>query len=443
MTFVELPGAVPRAGSVPSIPSAPTMPPPLPPLRAVRFTGSGSAYLRLLSRGALLLAITLGIYRFWLATDIRRFLWVNTEVAGDSLEYTGTAFELLIGFLIAMAVLVPLYVLLFVLALNLGVIGQFIGILVFPVMAFLGHFAVYRARRYRLTRTIYRGIRFHQDGSAVRYAFCALFWWTLVGLSLGLAYPFAQASLERYKMKNTYYGNLRGRFEGSGSRLFLRGLPMWLAVVGLLIIAVVYPIAAIDWSKLGDISALTADNADELFKQYFQSHPELIRSLGVLIGLLNLSMLFAVLLFPVFQAMVLRWWIDGLRIGDVTISSQLSVGTIYYSYVRFIGWSLLFALIMMIAAIIGAIAMVALGKALAGGEAAEILGVIGAVVFYVAFMLGYSTIFQVTVKLTLWRHAVETAVVSNLAALDQVIAEGAPSSALGEGLADALNVGGI
>ena len=36
-------------------------------------------------------AVTLGIYRFWLATDIRRFLWSNTEIAGDSLEYTGTA----------------------------------------------------------------------------------------------------------------------------------------------------------------------------------------------------------------------------------------------------------------------------------------------------------------------------------------------------------------
>ena len=37
----------------------------------------------------------------------------------------------------------------------------------------LGHYAVYRARRYRLSRTVYRGVRFHQEGSAWRYAFCA------------------------------------------------------------------------------------------------------------------------------------------------------------------------------------------------------------------------------------------------------------------------------
>ena len=61
----------------------------------VRFLGNSEAYWRLLIRGAVLLMFTLGIYRFWLATDIRRFLWSNTELAGDSFEYSGTARELL------------------------------------------------------------------------------------------------------------------------------------------------------------------------------------------------------------------------------------------------------------------------------------------------------------------------------------------------------------
>ena len=58
---------------------------------AVRFVGDKGAYWRLLMRGAALLAVTLGIYRFWFATDMRRFLWSNTEIAGETLEYTGTA----------------------------------------------------------------------------------------------------------------------------------------------------------------------------------------------------------------------------------------------------------------------------------------------------------------------------------------------------------------
>ena len=100
------------------------------------------------------------------------------------------------------------------------------------MLALLGQFAVYRARRYRLTRTVYRGIRFHQTGSAWRYAVCAIFWWGMIALTLGLAYPWAQASLERFKLRNTYYGDLQGHFVGSGTRLFFRGVLFWFVVVG-------------------------------------------------------------------------------------------------------------------------------------------------------------------------------------------------------------------
>src|SRR5262245_20015266 len=90
----------------------------------VRFLGQRRSYWRLLIRGAALLMVTLGIYRFWLVTDIRRFLWSNTEIAGEALEYTGTALELLLGFLIAIALLIPVYTAFFLAALDLGLLGQ-------------------------------------------------------------------------------------------------------------------------------------------------------------------------------------------------------------------------------------------------------------------------------------------------------------------------------
>src|SRR4051812_33078711 len=151
-------------------------PTPAPPPNGARVLGDERGFWRLLARGALLLLFTLGIYRFWLATDVRRFLWSNTEIAGDGLEYIGTARELLLGFLIAIALLVPLNVAFFLSTLGRGWLSQVSGLLALIVLALLGQFAVYRARRYRLTRTIYRGIRFHQTGSARRYAVCAIFW---------------------------------------------------------------------------------------------------------------------------------------------------------------------------------------------------------------------------------------------------------------------------
>jgi uncharacterized membrane protein YjgN (DUF898 family) len=94
----------------PPLPEAPPLlasgPPPLPGV--VRFLGREWSYWQLRLKGAALLLVTLGIYRFWLMTDVRRFLWSNTEIAGETLEYNGLATELLLGFLFAIAILVPI-----------------------------------------------------------------------------------------------------------------------------------------------------------------------------------------------------------------------------------------------------------------------------------------------------------------------------------------------
>jgi uncharacterized membrane protein YjgN (DUF898 family) len=428
MNLVEAPAAAPGM--------------PIPAAPAVRFIGDRRAYWRLLMRGALLLAVTLGIYRFWFATDVRRYLWSNTEIAGETLDYTGTAVELLIGFLIAIALLVPLYVVFFIVALNLGPIGQLSSVIAFPLLAFLGHFAVYRARRYRLTRTVYRGVRCHQGGSAWRYAVCALFWWTLILLTLGLAYPFAQSRLERFKMQHTYYGNLNGRFDGSGLELFLRGVPMWLLVVGPTAFALVFALSTVDWSKVAAAAAAASDGS-QFINRLEQAVPNASTAVAVATGAVGVSVAMAAILFPVFQAMMLRWWIAGLRFDGLTVRSHLRTGQIYGAYLRFLWYALLFSLV---AAIVGGVAFVALGVLLATNgqsEIAEILGAAAGVGFYVAMMLGYSTIYQGTVKLALWRVGMESIELEGLAALDAVKAEGVPSSAVGEGLADALNVGGF
>jgi uncharacterized membrane protein YjgN (DUF898 family) len=74
------------------------------------FAGKPGAFLKILATGALLQIPTFGFYRFWLITRLRRHLWANTRLGSDPFEYTGTGKELLIGFLIAMAVLVPIYI---------------------------------------------------------------------------------------------------------------------------------------------------------------------------------------------------------------------------------------------------------------------------------------------------------------------------------------------
>jgi uncharacterized membrane protein YjgN (DUF898 family) len=411
-----------------------------PSAGTVTFLGRESAYWRLRIKGALLVMVTLGIYRFWLATDVRRFLWSNTEIAGDSLEYNGLATELLVGFLLAIAILVPLYTAIAIAALEWGAASGLTALVGFLVLALLAEFAQYRARRYRLTRTVFRGLRFDQHGSAWRYALCALAWWCAVFLTLGLAYPWMQASLERFKMRHTSYGDLHGRFDGSGLSLFLRGLPLWLLVVGPLVGALIVLGTAIDWDAVANVMAKADDNAME---HLFETNPRLGRALVIAAAAAGAGIFALPLLYPLFQALLLRWWLSGIRFGAVAVASRLRIGQVYRVYFRFILYLLLFGLVALVVSLVGifvAGALLGRGHDSSFAETAASAITVG---LYVTTALGISVIHQVVVTAGLWRIGAQSSALSGIEALDWVRAEGAASSALGEGLADALGVGGI
>jgi hypothetical protein len=94
--------------------------------------------------------------------------------------------------------------------------------------------------------------------------------------------------------------------------------------------------------------------------------------------------------------------------------------------------------------IVAAVALALIGAAASIGKmgtAGEIAATLAALAGYVIAALGYSTIYRATVLLSLWQLGMESLQLSGLSALEQVKATGQPSSAIGEGLADALNVG--
>ena len=437
---------VDRVDSAPaSAPPDAPLPPPSPV--RLRFVGDRRDYWRLMIRGGVLQAITLGIYRFWLFTDMRRFLWASTEVEGETLEYTGTPVELLIGFLIAIGILVPVYALLFVASLQFGILSRLSGIAAFVVLAGFGQYAAFRARRYRLTRTVFRGLRFHQTGSAVRYALRAMLWWIPMVLTLGLASPWATANLERFKMRNTFYGSLGGSFAGSGGRLFIRGLVIWLLIVGPLAAALVAAVTAIDWPAVGRAMALgTAERVIDALR----GNERINLGLGILAAGISWSFIFGIVLYPAYQGIVMRWWLGGLRLGGAAAASDLQMRRYYFAYLRYLLYVSLFSIAFVVAAllVLGLVhASIDLTPAsilrdqVAGPEV--IVAAATGIVAYVIYILGVSTIYQVVVKMRLWQAAVESVVISGIAALDHVRAGEAASSAVGEGLADALGTGAI
>ena len=221
---------------------------------------------------------------------------------------------------------------------------------------------------------------------------------------------------------------------------------MWLVVVGPLIASLVAFVLALDTALLRE---LISTNDDDALSRLIEAHPSVAFASAFGIGALIWAALAGMLLYPVFQAMVLRWWASGLRFGDMAASSTLRTGEVYGTYLRYIGWSMVFSTIASFVLILlgaaGAASLWATGVldkewfSSVGEIATAILGVI----IYVAFALGYAAIYQVKVRLGLWRAVANSTGLSNPATLETISSVGAPASPVGEGLADALHVGGF
>ena len=147
----------------------------------ISFDNRGDRLIGLGVVNGILKILTLGLYSFWAKTEVRRRLWSFTRFNGEPLEYTGTGKELFLGFLIVFGVVI-LPVTLSGFAVALLFPGQKAALSIYQAAIYLGFFllvgnAMYRAQRYRLSRTQWRGIRGALVGSPGRYGWT--YFWTL------------------------------------------------------------------------------------------------------------------------------------------------------------------------------------------------------------------------------------------------------------------------
>jgi uncharacterized membrane protein YjgN (DUF898 family) len=400
--------------------SVPQHPPAPPPASApVLFSGDRSAFRKLVTRGAMLELVTFGFYRFWLATDIRRHLWSHTSVGGDAPEYTGRGRELLVGFLFALAILVPIYLAYFLVGIEAERYKAFASFPLFLFFYLFGQFAIYRARRYRLTRTVWRGVRFWMDGSGWAYAARAFGWSLLTGVTLGLAVPWREAALERYKMRHCYYGDLEGRFEGTGWEFFKRGWRLWVMAASPLLIMIL-----------------------ELIARSIVSLPP---GGNFVVGLMTLIWLVALpFIYGAFKAIEWRWWISGIRFGEVSLASELPRGALYGTYWKVIGW------LVLIAAAFGTFLYISTGSSNAANLLVALTRLqenipllVAIVVGYLAAILAANVVLRVYLLRDIWAKVAASTTVYHLDAAANVAAKGDLTNALGEGFAGNLDVVGF
>jgi uncharacterized membrane protein YjgN (DUF898 family) len=374
-------------------------------------------------RGLILTVVSLGFYRFWYRTDLRRWYWRNTIVGDHALEYRGTARELFVGFLIALTVVLPLYFSGSLVALFAGdALGNTITGLSGLIFAVLVQYGAYRSRRYRLTRTYWRGVRFDQQGSGWRYAAISIFWLAMTVISIGLLFPLFRRALERYRVSNTWFGTAQGSFTVKIGEIMQGWLILWFVGLGGLGMGIVFCfIPMIQMIGQGKTGA------------------------AWILGLLGLvSILTPVLLWPVYRAAEFRIFTNGSAIGDVQFFSCLETRAYYGIFLRFTGVLLgaMFAwLVFMVFAgfVLNAVGL--MSATVSSVPVAQIaLGMLG----YLGSFLIFGGIKELVLNQRFWRLATQSLSILNLASADSVLGQSiADEAATGEGLADAFDFGGV
>ena len=378
----------------------------------ISFVGRRFVLLSLALKNTVLMILTFGFYRFWAKTWVRRYFWNNIRITGDSVEYVGQARELFIGFLIAIAILFPfatVYELFSALFLGAPDWAQAAWGLVYVLAIFaLIQVAIYRAFRYRLTRTTWRGLRFGLDGSVVSYVLLAFGWGLLTVFTLGLAFPWMRVALMRYRINNARYGSTKFEFDGSGRAL----IGVWLVNYAILIAAAV--------------------------------------SFGTFAPLGFLFVAAAIFVFIFYRVREFRYFVGATTIAGVTFESFVETPRVIWicaltGIVLLVGMAAIFLIVGAVAGFtsVSSVTQAAgdLSSLDAGFNSDPGLWIVALISVVLALVLGFRATVAVLLQHPIMVHICSTLAISDPTRLDQVVRSTEARPSFGEGLADAFDVG--
>jgi uncharacterized membrane protein YjgN (DUF898 family) len=245
----------------------------------------------------LLGVVTLTIYRFWAKTNVRRHIWSCVHINGEPLEYTGKGMELFKGALIVFAIF-GLPVIIAISAINLiygpehpAIFG--VQMLLFLIIAVLWGAAIYRARRYQLSRTLWRGIRGTLQGSSMTYSLMYFGAMLARSITLGWSTPVMNLNLQEQMTGDMRFGSMAFKFKGRAGPLYPTYAVCWF----LALVAIVVALAGIGFL----IGSLFGDDLARIFGSPSpgKNPPDEETVLAMVLAPLGLAFLLALGLYPI------------------------------------------------------------------------------------------------------------------------------------------------
>jgi uncharacterized membrane protein YjgN (DUF898 family) len=266
------------------------------------FSASGAEYFRIWIVNLSLTIVTLGVYSAWAKVRRLRYFYGSTQLAGSAFEYHGQPLQILRGRLIAVALLIPYFI---VAALFppwdfLFLIAFFIA---FP-------FLVVKSRLFGMRMTSWRNIRFDFTGTygAAARVYIGLALLTLI--TLGLAAPYWTYARQKFLIGQTRVGTTQVDFRASAADYYVAIILGGLVLVGGVVAAIAITLPLPDSQMIASLPGFD------------------LRSV-VMIPVMGLAYLFA---FAFINARITNAAFDNTWIGPHKLSCKLSAVRLFLLY---------------------------------------------------------------------------------------------------------------
>ncbi len=393
-------------------------------------------------RLGVLTVLTLGFYRFWMKTRLRRWYWSAWRPGGHPLEYVGDPWEKLLGFLIVV-VLLAFYIGIVNLLLMFASFSLFGGNAAAYLLSFLGvvplwFFARYRARRYVLARTRWRGVRFGLEPGAWGFAVRALWHWFLTLLTLGLLWPRKAFYLEKYITDRTYFGAQRLHQNGRWFGLFWAWLGFWLP--GSTVVSV---LAFLGYEGFLAAQMFTADN----FPGYAQSQPWRDEALNASPFVLLVAMVLMVFALINYNVKRIRYLASQKTAGRAALEIAPRYWKVTGIYLFGYFLATFVATVLTAPVAIGAVLIVESGTSPYfqtdlpfDAPSQAVFSALALALYFLVFLM-WAALMHAFIRFPLMRHFASVLTIQNIDHLDQVPQRSRDEFAEAEGFAEALDVG--
>jgi uncharacterized membrane protein YjgN (DUF898 family) len=185
--------------------------------------------------------ITLGVYRAWAKTNTRRFIWENITFMEDRGKYVGTGEELFRGWAKLLGILSLVYFLAGLVKTMAPSLSAPFGLVVGLTYIVLMALATYSGLRYRLSRTMWRQIRFGVDkniSSTEEFLILYLKGIFFSVITLGIYIPIFRNKVRTFLTNKMRLGSVYFIYDGKDRdylSLYFKGMALSLITLGIYI----------------------------------------------------------------------------------------------------------------------------------------------------------------------------------------------------------------